>query len=230
MDRAYIIIHGFGGGLDEIEYLKQYLLKNDIPAQTILLAGHGGTKKELGKSTYMDWIGSADTFLKKIKNDYDRITLIGFSMGGLISAYLENQYKTKIDRLVLINTPVYFWNIEVILKSVFYDIRHRQSDNIRYYKKALFGTSVRSGIQFLRILTKGKKFFQNIECPTLIVQCMNDESVKPKSAAFIENKIKSDATVKYYNGGCHQVFSKATDCRECVCSDILYFIYKPLCN
>jgi carboxylesterase len=190
-----------------------------------LLAGHGGTKKELGKSNYIDWIRSANQSFEKAKSEYDSITLIGFSMGGLICTYLANQ--SKIDRLVLINTPVYFWNIKVILKSIFYDIKHRQFDNIRYYGKSAFGTPIRSGIQFLKILTKSKKLFQNIECPTLIIQCINDESVKPKSAAFIESKIKSNAKVKYYEGGCHQVFSKATECREIVCNDILCFINKP---
>jgi len=224
-NRAYIIIHGFGGGLNEIEYLKEYLFKHDISAQSVLLAGHGSTKKELSKSTYMDWIQSGDRALVKVKNEYDSVALIGFSMGGLVCTYLENQH--KVDRLVLINTPVYFWNIKVIFKSLFYDIKHRRCDNISYYKKAVFGTPIRSCIQFLRMLTKSKKLFQNIACPTLIIQCLNDESVKPKSAAFIESKIKSDVTLKYYKGGCHQVFSKTNDCRKNICYDILCFVNQP---
>ncbi|MDD2361429.1 MAG: alpha/beta hydrolase [Oscillospiraceae bacterium] len=220
-NRAYIIIHGFGGGLEEIGYLKEYLIKNDISPRCVLLAGHGGTKKELRKSKYMDWIRSGEQALEKAKNEYDSVVLMGFSMGGLICSYLETKY--KVDGLVLINTPVYYWNIKVIAKSIIDDIKNRRCDNISYYKKAAFKTPIRSCIQFLRLLAKSKKIFQNIECPTLVIQCKNDETVKPKSAAFIERKIERDITVKYYEGGCHQVFSKTCECREKVCRDILNF-------
>lgn len=221
-NRAYIIIHGFGGGLEEIEYLNQYLSVSDISARCVLLAGHGKTRKELGKSTYKDWLRSAQQALIKAKKERDSVVLIGFSMGGLICAYLEAKY--KVDGLVLVNTPIYFWNVKLIAKSILNDIKRSRCDNITYYKKAVLGIPLRACFQFLRLLAKSKKLWSSVACPTLIVQCRDDESVRPKSAEFIKSKIKSKATLKYYQGGCHQVFFKENNCRENVCKDILNFL------
>lgn len=217
-----VIIHGFGGGLKEIAYLEQYLRQNNRTVETILLAGHGVSKKELGDSTYLEWLSSADRAFRKITRKYDSVTLIGFSMGGLISTYLANKYKA--ERLVLVNTPVYFWNIQVIVKSVLQDLQDRQYKHIDYYRRSFARTPMRSGLQFLRILTKGKEWFQHVKCPTLILQCRDDESVRPKSAAYIQRRMKAEVTLKYYEGGCHQIFSNACQCRESACRDILGFI------
>ncbi|MDX9871774.1 MAG: alpha/beta fold hydrolase [Clostridia bacterium] len=224
MNNVCVIIHGFGGGLKEIAYLKEFLQRNNQTVETILLAGHGVSKKELGDSTYLEWLSSADRAFRRITRQYDSVTLIGFSMGGLIATYLANKYQA--EKIVLVNTPVYFWNVQVILKSVLQDLRQNRRDHIRYYQRAFARTPVRSGLQFLHILAKGKEWFQHIKCPTLILQCRDDESVKPKSAAYIESKIKAESTLKYYEGGCHQIFSNACDCRESACRDILGFIKK----
>lgn len=221
-DTAYLIIHGFGGALDEIEYLAEYLKRKGLKVHTVLLAGHGATKKELQKSDYTDWIDSVRLAVTALLKEYRHIVFLGFSMGGLISVHFSRMIETS--KIVLINTPVYFWNIKIILKDVVTGIRHRQFEKLAYYKKSMLGATAKSGIDFLKILSKTKKMIEGIKKPTLIIQCRNDESVHYKSAQYIKNKIGSCADLRYYDGGCHQVFVKSAKVRDTVCNDIYGFL------
>jgi esterase/lipase len=219
-----LIIHGFNGNPDELGYLNKYLQEKGFDTRTVLLAGHGDTKKALRKSSHTSWIGSAEAAVKELTQEYEHINLIGFSMGGLICANLASM--PGIDKIVFINTPIYFWNLKIILNDVVKSVFNRNFEKIAYYKKSVLGVSVKSSVDFLRILAKSKQAFKNIQNQSLIIQCKNDESVHFKSAGYIKKKIGDNAELKYYNGGCHQVFDDIA-LRDLVCGDIHTFLIDP---
>jgi len=217
----YLLIHGFNGNPDELGYLNKYLREKGLDTRTVLLEGHGDTKKALRKSSHTSWIGSAERIIAELTQEYEYITLIGFSMGGLICANLASM--PGIDKIIFINTPIYFWNLKIILGDVVKGLFNRSFVKISYYKKSVFGVSIKSSIDFLRILAKSKRKLKDIQNQSLIIQCKNDESVHFKSAKYIKNKIGGNAELRYYDGGCHQVFDDA-GLRDLVCDDIYEFI------
>ena len=221
-DDVYVIIHGFGGGTNEIEYLAQYLRAKGLDVHTVSLAGHGGTKRELAGSSYPDWIRSVKNSIDEMTSKYQHINLIGFSLGGLLSAHFASI--DSIKKVVFINTPIYLWNIKLILRDFINDIHGGKFSKIDYYRKSVSGVSIKSGIDFLIMLEKTKKMFAAVSKPSLIIQCKNDETAYYKSAAFIKEKIGGGANVLYYDGGCHQVFTAAVDLRDKVCDDIYEFL------
>ncbi len=216
---AYIIIHGFAGSVDEVIYLKEFLINNGLDAYTILLKGHGTTKKDLAKYTYKHWINHALEDILKIKKEYNNICLIGFSMGGLICTNIFNE--VGASKLILINCPVYFWNIKLILKNIVSDIKNNKRDNIRFYLNSSFKAPFRSLVNFLIILKRTKKMFCKIRAKTFILQCLDDDTVQSKSAQYIRERIKN-STIKYYDKGGHQVLLSPT--KDEVFCDIFNFI------
>jgi len=222
-ENVYLLVHGFNGSPDELEYLNNYLKNKGLDTRTVLLAGHGSNKKALQKSSHTSWIGSVETVLSELAQEYKHITLIGFSMGGLICVNLASQ--PAIDKIVLINTPIYFWNFKIILSDIAKGIYSRKFEKIAYYKKSVFGVPAKSGIDFLWILAKAKQRLKDIKKPALILQCKNDESVHFKSAKYIKNKIGGFAELRYYNGGSHQVFD-SVKLRDLACEDTYVFISK----
>ena len=215
---AYLIVHGFCGDTGEIDYLYRFLLEKGLNAQTVLLSGHGGTKKDLSQSAPTDWIKSVETKIDELSSEYESLILIGFSMGGLICGHFANLPQVK--RMVFINTPVYFWNIKVILGDIFRGIKDKNNEKIDYYKESLFGATPKSGIDFLKLLYTSKKLFENIKVPLLVLQCKNDESVRYKSAQYIKEHAGGDTKVILYEGGCHQIFAKSPNLRDKACEDI----------
>lgn len=90
--KAILIIHGFGGGVYDEEYLSTNLefIKN-YDVFTFTLPGHDGFP---GKYTRFDWINSAEKQIENLINHgYKNIYLVGHSMGGVISTYIASKYK-----------------------------------------------------------------------------------------------------------------------------------------
>ena len=216
-----IIIHGFGGSVADIIYLADFLAAKGLNTHVAALAGHGGGKKQLAATSHLDWIASAKTQIDKFVDKYDKINLLGFSMGGLISAKLAANFGAeKIGKIVFVNTPIYFWNGKIIAR----DIIGRDKARIAYYRASARGIAAKSGLDFLRILAHSKRLLADTMPPSLILQCMDDEAVRHKSAGYIKARLGEKATVKYYEGGCHLVFVEETTLRDIVCADIYEFI------
>ncbi|MDP4120730.1 MAG: alpha/beta fold hydrolase [Bacillota bacterium] len=225
-DTAYLLLHGFGGSPEELNYLKNYLESKGLDVYSILLSGHGGGKTEMSKSKNSDWIKSAEDFYDKYQKEYHKICLIGFSMGGLLSTRLA--VHDKVDKLVLVNTPVYFWNLKVIASDIFGGILHRNRKALLEYKKSIFDTTpIAVYLSFLALLFQTKKLYHLVKKPTLVLQCKRDEAVYWKSAEFIKHEINLQAKLNIYPGGCHQVFNYASILRDQMCEDIYTFLSKP---
>lgn len=215
---ACVIIHGFGGSLSEITYLEEYLKnKNIFDVYSILLPGHGGTKKDLSKTNRRDWINSVKIQIDELKHKYSNIIVIGFSMGGLIGSQLAAE--NLIDKLILINTPYKFWNVPVILRDAV-------NLDIGRYTEAVSKTSIKSCFDFLGILGDTKNILYKVKCPTLIIQCSKDETVPPKSALKIKRRISGQVVLKKYTGGRHRVFmeKEGVNLRDEICRDIVKWV------
>ena len=175
----------------------------------------------LRESSHASWLGSLSSAISELTCEYKRVTLIGFSMGGLICANFA--HLPVIDKIIFINTPIYFWNLKIIIGDVIRGVINRDYGKISYYKKSVGGASAKSGIDFLRILASSKRILKNVRKPALVIQCKRDESVNFRSAKYIKNKIGVNAELRYYDGGCHQVFGCA-ELRDLICADIYAFI------
>ncbi|GHU34076.1 carboxylesterase [Clostridia bacterium] len=217
---AVVLIHGFCGSPEELAYLHSRLEACGVRVYSFTLAGHGGTKDELRRSKYADWIHSAEDYLNSLPEE--QIALIGFSMGGLIAAYLASD--KRVGKIAFINTPIDFWNLEVIFSGIITDISERKLTNLQQYTKSAAKTPLASGVQFIKLRDNSKKRFANVTQEVFIAQCTKDESVWPSSAEFIRSHVSGSAEMKLYEGGCHQVIARDNNCREAVVEDILSFI------
>ncbi|MCL2573195.1 MAG: alpha/beta fold hydrolase [Defluviitaleaceae bacterium] len=221
MTETNILIHGFGGHIGETQYLSDYLRTRGLATHDIALAGHGKARRELVATTHKDWIESARAEVARLLCEYERVNLIGFSMGGLISAHLAMEFGAqRVGKIVFINTPIYFWNPKIIAR----DIISRDREKIEYYKKSIRNTTGRPTMEFLRMLSRSKRMFSDALPPSLVLQCMDDESVRHKSAAYIKERIGECAMLKYYDGGCHTVLMQDGELREVVCKDVYGFV------
>src|SRR5699024_10116542 len=84
----------------EVEPLATYLhQQTDWDIKVPTLPGHGETLA-LGNVTHDKWLQAAEDALQSLKEKYTQVYLIGFSMGGMIAAYLAAKF--KVDKLVLL--------------------------------------------------------------------------------------------------------------------------------
>jgi carboxylesterase len=199
-----LIIHGFGGGIFEIESLADYLIDMDYIVACHKLKGHTGIGKDMKTADYKDWISSAEEELIKLMEKTQSIAIIGFSMGGLIAVNLACKYDIKT--IVTINTPIYYWNLYRVGLNIFDDCKNRRLNNIKRYIMAKNASPMTSMINFLRLLNSTKAKLSDISCPFLILQTKDDDTTRLKSTNYIYDNIKSaEKRIILYEKGGHQV-------------------------
>ncbi|MUK89727.1 alpha/beta fold hydrolase [Ornithinibacillus sp. L9] len=190
-----LIIHGFTGGPYELEPLTNYLKENtnwDILVPT--LPGHG-KQLALENVTHKNWINTAEKSLLQLKEKYEEIYVIGFSMGGMIAAYLAAKY--KVDKLVLLATARKYLSVKqmgVDLGDVIKDsFQGNLSQNKLYlnYKRKLGTVPLKANIEFLKLVRFTRKYLKNIKSPVLIAQGQMDSMVPYKTAYYLDKEIPS---------------------------------------
>ena len=201
---ACLLIHGFTGGVFEVEYLKEYLSERGLPSYAISLKGHTGKRQDLRESTYMDWISSARDQSLEISKNYENVVLVGFSMGGLITLKIMDELATS--KIVFVNCPIYLYDLKNLSSHIVRDVTKKNYSNLTRYKNASQIVSTKAIMNFLKILMLTKNEFSKIAIESLIIQCKDDEVVNSRSAEYIRKKIKDNVNIHYMETGGHRVF------------------------
>ena len=205
-----LIIHGFGGGLYEVEPLASYLAALGYEVMCPVLKGHGLSRKEMSRAKYKEWIASAEEELIKLRESGDEIILIGFSMGGLIAFNLACTY--EVQAIITINTPIFFWNICRVFQNLAADIANKNLNHCKRYLRARSNSPFLSMIQFLRLLHKTKPKLKEINCPLIIIQAKDDDTVRIKSVDYINRHVSSEyKRIKYFPEGGHLILLSPTE-------------------
>lgn len=199
-----LIIHGFGGGVHEVKPLAEYLIGLGYDVVCPILKGHSATRKDMNRATYTNWIDSAERELLRLKEIGDEILLIGFSMGGLIAFNLACKHNIKV--IVTINTPIFYWNIYQVFLNLVDDMKNKQCNHIKRYLQAKNNSPFLAMIQFLLLLHQTKPKLEKINCPILIIQAEDDDTVRRKSVDYINKHVSSDRKkIRYFHEGGHLI-------------------------
>lgn len=223
--RAVLIIHGFGGNEEEILYLHKHLEAENVASFWIRLTGHDGDKKSFSKATYQHWIADVERKLAELEQEYEAITCIGFSMGGLLTIQVAD--RQSVDQLILCNTPIYLYNLNVITKDVVAGVVYKKEELLEYYFDSATETSINACLEFLSLLYRTKKKLKKKiqwknKKKILVLQNRTDETTYYKSAYYLAKHSNAQVTLKLYEGGRHQLFLGEN--KELVVADIETFI------
>jgi len=204
---AVLIIHGFCGGLYENEYLVNYLQQyRNLDVYAYTLPGH--EKDFLAKIDYNEWINDSEKHLQELLNKYNRVILIGHSMGGVIATHLATKYKIK--KLVLIAPAFDYFNFEQNIEDI-KDFKSivKEKDNTIYKDVAtkLLRYSPLVLNEFRKLVNEYKNCVRDIKCPTLIIHGTDDEMVKIESSEYAYKNIDTNKKhLKLFPGVRHRVF------------------------
>lgn len=225
--KAILIIHGFGGGTYDEEYLSNRLeLIRNFDVFTFTLAGHDGLFKS--NMTEEDWIKSTENMIKfLIKNNYKTIYVIGHSMGGVLAARLASKYK-EIKKIVLLAAAFRYLefkdnNVDIV-KSL-----KKTPELVKDYKDEFISRIIKmppNAIkEFMSTIKNNEYVLKNITIPTLIIQGTNDTLVPLETADYIYNEIPSkQKEVLILNDVNHDIFK--SNKKEEITEEIKKFLTK----
>lgn len=191
-----LIIHGYTGGPYEVGPLVNYLKEHtDFKLSVPVLPGHGN-QLMLDDKSHDEWLETAEKSLEELVEDCETIFLIGFSMGGMIAAYLAAKY--EVEKLVLLAPARRYISVGKIAKrigEVVVDVfRGTLADNEFYLnvKEKRAEVPMKSNVEFTRLVRHTKNFLEDVHSPVLIIHGQDDSIVPVSAVKDLDEEIASD--------------------------------------
>lgn len=224
--KAIVVIHGFAGGIYDLEYLIHRLeLVRNYDVYAFTLAGHDGLfKSNMDES---DWIKSAEEMIEfLIKNKYKKIYVIGHSMGGVIASNLAVKYK-EIKKIVFVSAAFKHMGLKNENFSILEALKETPQLLKDYPKDEVFTRLIKMPLpavkEFTNLTKNNEENLKKITIPALIIQGINDVMVPPETADFIYNELSSiNKNIVKYDGVTHDVFRSNE--KEEITKEIINFL------
>ncbi len=206
--RALFLIHGFTEDCDQS--FGKFLMHVNLDDYQIIkhtVVGHNG----IDKFDYDLAIKKLENEFEVVRESFDEVVVMGFSMGGLLGSYLASNY--TVDKLVLI-APAFKCIIESKAFELLTEagkellVNRRNIANIKenfenYFLEKYSSQDIifndlspknitdlkHAFINFKKLLDYVTENFKEIDCPTLIIHGDKDEAVPVESSLFVLNKI-----------------------------------------
>jgi carboxylesterase len=87
-----VLLHGFTAAPKEMRPLGDYLAARDFTVRGVRYAGHGTCPQDLARTTWQDWVASAEEAVAELRSRCTQVWSIGLSLGGSIGLYLAEQH------------------------------------------------------------------------------------------------------------------------------------------
>ena len=206
-NEACLLIHGFTSTPAELRELREKIHEIGYTVLGVKLKGHGTTAEDMEKSTYLDWIESAVEGYRKLKDKYEKIYVIGHSMGSLLALHIAKNF--NIDKVIALSPPLIIKNKSARWAFIAKYFVRFSEDNPRVRpeeeKKFLLGyhkTPIRSVHEFNKLAAKVRKDLYKINKPLLIVHSHMDRTVDEESVDLLYNSVSSQIKEKIYLNKC----------------------------
>ncbi len=197
--RACLLLHGFTGGPYELQPLADHLASRGWTCRVPTLPGHDGPLRDLYRTRYEEWVLAAAAIAAEMTERHGSIDLVGFSMGGLIAAYLANRFPVR--RLALLSAAVHYVSPARFVRNAVRVMRDGETRVLRSKRE----TPVGAVIEFAKLVRTLKPEFARLTTPTFIAHGELDEVVHPRSAIYIASRVKGEKTMTVYPQSRHMI-------------------------
>ncbi len=153
------------------------------------------------KST--DLVNFAIDYIKKKREEYRTIFLVGQSLGGIVALYMASL--GLVDAVATTGAAV----ILPRAANVFAPLFGWTGVTVRVRKPAMEKgwaydfVSVRTGLEIVHLAKMTRQSLPNVTIPVLVCHSENDTQVPARSARFIGKMLPQNATLKWFNQSNH---------------------------
>ena len=217
--RAVLILHGFGDTPQTVGYLAEHLHGLGFTVRAPLLAGHGRTLREFGRSGADAWLDAARRELDGLRQEYETIGVVGVSMGGALSVILASESGAHPPAALVLIAPylsmrprarrlaALHWAFSPFIGY----LPSREDASIRDEAERRlnrgFGTvTPRLLNQLQRIVSRARSALTHVTAPTLVIQSREDNRIDPGAAQQAFERLgASEKRFEWTEGGGHVI-------------------------
>jgi carboxylesterase len=224
-----LVIHGFMASPGEVAWLGQYLAKQGYTVYVPRLTGHGIDPKHMQRMRWQDWYGHVLDAYYLLRQQCEKVIVIGHSMGGLLSILLaanetvdavvlsatpislgERDSSLQFTRLIDLVRPYTYHPSETELNAVIEKEQKRRGDSIIVSRVHYPKWSTRAVYEYYRLERVAKRQLSGVTKPLLLVYAEQDDTGIVKDAETIAARVRSSKIEKHIlKDGGHIIFQDA---------------------
>jgi len=195
---AALCVHGLSGTPYEVRPLGEAIARRGIRARGILLPGHGTTPETLARTRREDWVAAVGDAYRQMQAEYERVFVVGLSLGGLLT--LDLATREAVAGIVVVGTPIRFARplpqVVPLLKYVMPMLRKRDGSDIRDADARARHPGYRamplaSVHELMRLQAQVRASLGMIRTPALVAHGALDRTANPADATYIHDLISS---------------------------------------
>ncbi len=214
---AILFIHGWTSSPRELKFLAEKLSHAGFYCHGILLKGHGLSLADLAPTKFLDYLEQCELEYQILAKKFDKVSLCGLSMGGLLCLYLAKKF--PVANLILIAPFLKLAGKTFGLSNDFLLGRVPLKGNLSKQENgaianpasrashiAYHAMPVESLVSIIEAARKIRGELRGIKCPTLIHHSVKDETSDFSGSLQLMRELGSgDKTLRAYNLGNHVI-------------------------
>lgn len=183
-DQILVTIHGFGVQRkhEMDDFIEYYAKKKKMK----IISFDMFDIDDENDNDFHQWIMTAEKKLENALSKYNKVYLLGFSMGGVIASHLASLY--PVEKLILISPAFIHFHIENYTNIAI------QTSKKLFVKEKKKTVSIPKSFYpaFINCVKEYKNDIRKVKCPVLLIQGDDDEIIPLKSSEWAYEQIDHD--------------------------------------
>jgi carboxylesterase len=109
-DTAFLVLHGWSASAESVRFLASGLANAGHTVLAPTLPGHGASSEQMLAVGPVDWNEAARGAATTLRRHFDKVVVMGISMGGALAIQLAASSPELVNGIVTINAPVFMAN------------------------------------------------------------------------------------------------------------------------
>ena len=199
-EHAVLLTHGFTGSPAHMRPLGEYLHAQGFTAQGLLLPGHGTCIDDMRKADWQQWWQAERDAVCELKKKYRYVSVMGLSMGGVLSLMAAEHAELGVTACVAISAPMktqarftfLAWPLSLIKPQIAWrGGAGKRTDLMKEYNIGYSCFATARIYDLNRLMHSARRNLYSIACPLLAVQSHADDTVSADSAQLIYDGVQS---------------------------------------
>jgi carboxylesterase len=228
-----LLIHGLCGTPAEMRFVAMGLARAGYTVHCPTLAGHGGSRADIVKTTWQDWYASAEAALAELRKECDTVIVGGLCLGSIIALHLAANNPRAVNGIALFSPTLWTngWAMPWYSK-LFALVRTRWFANLMQFPDAeslgikcprvrdfvraaiaasdgsdlgTVGTPGAMVLEHRRLVAAAKKILGRITQPALIVHSREDDYADLNNATYLQAKLPGAVDLVVLDDSYHMV-------------------------
>ena len=198
-EHGVLLLHGFTGSAAHMRPLGERLHAQGFTVMGVNLPGHARSMEAMAETGWQDWLDVAKEAFHSLQSRCRYASVAGLSMGGCLALLIAQQMQPTAA--VAISAPMGVKNpllplagiAAPFMKRVMWRSREGAACPLdERYDYGYPGFPTRCGADLNRLIHMARRDLHAVQCPLLIVQSRQDETISADSAEVISVGVSSD--------------------------------------